>query len=66
MTKIDIRKDEPIDRALRKFKNRLKIEGAFDEMRRREYYEKPSERKRRQMEEARRRTRRKRRRDEDF
>lgn len=55
MPKIEIRKGEELERALRKFKTKLRHEGIMDEMKKREHYEKPSQRKRREMEEARRR-----------
>jgi len=55
MPKIEIRKGEELERALRKFKTKLRYEGIMDEMKKREHYEKPSQRKRREMEEARRR-----------
>ena len=55
MPKIEIRRNESIDKALRKFKTRMRREGIVDEMRKREFYEKPSQRKRRQLEQARRR-----------
>jgi small subunit ribosomal protein S21 len=52
MPKIELRKGEDLERALRKFKTKLRHEGIMDEMKKRESYEKPSERKRREMEEA--------------
>lgn len=55
MARIDLRENEPIDRALRKFKTQLRREGVMDELRKREAYEKPSQRRRREHEEARRR-----------
>jgi len=55
MPKIEIRKGEELEKALRKFKMKLRHEGVMDEMKKREFYEKPSEKKRRQLEQARRR-----------
>ena len=55
MPKIEIRKDESIDKALRKFKSRLRREGVLDEMKKREYYEKPSQRRRKKLAAAKRR-----------
>ena len=55
MTKIEIRKGEDLERALRKFKNRIRLEGTMDEIKRREHYEKPSEKRRREKEAAKRR-----------
>ncbi|MFC1559848.1 30S ribosomal protein S21 [Candidatus Margulisiibacteriota bacterium] len=54
MVEIRLRKDEPIDRALRKFKTQMKREGILDEVRQREFYEKPSQKKRKDLEKARR------------
>ena len=55
MTKVEIRKGEELEKALRKFKTKLRHEGVLDEMKKREYYEKPSMRRRKEMEAARRR-----------
>jgi len=52
MVKIEVKKGEELERALRKFKTKLRFEGVMDEMKKREYYEKPSQRKRREKEEA--------------
>ncbi|MDD4179218.1 MAG: 30S ribosomal protein S21 [Candidatus Margulisbacteria bacterium] len=52
MPKIEIRKGEELEKALRKFKTKLRYEGVLDEIKKREYYEKPSQRKRREKEEA--------------
>lgn len=42
-----LRRDEPIERALRRFTKKVKKEGILDEVRERMYYEKPSDKKRR-------------------
>ena len=55
MPKIEIRKGEELEKALRKFKTKLRYEGLMDEIKKREFYEKPSQRKRKEMETARRR-----------
>jgi small subunit ribosomal protein S21 len=52
MPKIELRKGEDLERALRKFKTKLRHEGIIDEIKKRESYEKPSQRKRRELEEA--------------
>ncbi|MFA5098123.1 MAG: 30S ribosomal protein S21 [Candidatus Margulisiibacteriota bacterium] len=52
MVRVEVRKEEPIDKALRKFKSKIKREGIIEEMKRREFYEKPSQRKRRQLAQA--------------
>lgn len=53
MTVIQLRKGEPVDRALRRLKKILSREGTFDQMRRRRYFEKPSVKTRRKLKEAR-------------
>lgn len=55
MPKIEIRKGEDLEKALRKFKTKLRHEGVLDEIKKREFYEKPSQRKRKEAEEAKRR-----------
>ncbi len=60
MPRIEIRKDESIDKALLKFKRKVRKEGIIDEMKKREFYEKPSQRKRKNLERAKRRERRRR------
>ena len=55
MPKIEIRKGEDLERALRKFKTKLRHEGIMDEMKKREFYEKPSQRRRKEVEQAKRR-----------
>jgi small subunit ribosomal protein S21 len=61
MPKIEIRKGEGIEKALRKFKTKLRREGVLDEIKKREYYEKPSQRRRKTEEAAKRRENRRRR-----
>ncbi|MEW6606245.1 MAG: 30S ribosomal protein S21 [bacterium] len=43
---INIRQDESLDNALRRFKRSCQQAGIITEMKKREYYEKPSERRR--------------------
>lgn len=52
MTRIEVRRDEPIDKALRKFKSKIRKEGLLEEMKRREFYEKPSQKRRRELAQA--------------
>ena len=52
MAKIEVRKEESIDKALRKFKSKIRKEGILEEMKRREFYEKPSQRRRREKAQA--------------
>jgi len=49
MTKIEIGKNESLDKALRKFKMKVRREGIIDEIKKREFYEKPSERRRKEL-----------------
>lgn len=46
MLEIKVRKDEPIDKALRRFKKQCDKEELTKEIRKRERYEKPSDRRR--------------------
>jgi len=61
MTKMELKKGEDLDKALRKFKMKVRREGLIDEIKKREFYEKPSERRRKQHEAAKRRETRRRR-----
>lgn len=61
MTRIEIRKGEGLEKALRKFKTKLRREGVMDEIKKREFYEKPSQRRRKKEEAARRREKKRRR-----
>jgi small subunit ribosomal protein S21 len=55
MPRIELRRGEDLERALRKFKMKMRHEGTLDEMKKREFYAKPSERKRKEKEQAKRR-----------
>ena len=46
MSEVEVRKDEPFESALRRFKKKIEQEGILREVRDRKHYEKPSERKR--------------------
>ena len=46
MPQVEVRKDEPFESALRRFKRQMEQEGIIKEIRERKHYEKPSERKR--------------------
>ncbi len=48
MTDVKCRKNEPIERALRRLKKKMDKEGTLKELRNRRHYEKPSEVKRRE------------------
>lgn len=47
MTEVQIRKGEPVDRALKRLKTRLEMEGILEEVRRLRAHETPKERTRR-------------------
>ncbi|MCD5397945.1 30S ribosomal protein S21 [candidate division NPL-UPA2 bacterium] len=49
MSTIKLKKDEPLEKALRRFKKKMDKEGILRETRKHEHYEKPSQRKRRKM-----------------
>ncbi|MDI6731869.1 MAG: 30S ribosomal protein S21 [Candidatus Margulisiibacteriota bacterium] len=61
MTKVELRKGEDLERALRKFKTKIKREGIIEEIKKREFYEKPSQKRRKKHEAAQRREERRRR-----
>jgi small subunit ribosomal protein S21 len=52
MPRIDVGKGESLEKALRKFKMKLRREGILDEVKKREFYEKPSQRRRKDKEAA--------------
>ncbi|MFH0887306.1 MAG: 30S ribosomal protein S21 [bacterium] len=52
MTGFEVKKGEPIEKVLRKFKSRLKRDGVIDEIKKREFYEKPSQRRREDLKNA--------------
>ncbi|MBL7069430.1 MAG: 30S ribosomal protein S21 [Candidatus Omnitrophica bacterium] len=53
MPRVDIRANEPLEKALRRFKRKIEREGILRQLRARKHYEKPSEVKRRKKREAR-------------
>ena len=58
MGQVVVEENEPIDKALKRFKKECQKSGIPAELRRREHYEKPSVRKKRKIEAARRKARR--------
>ncbi len=58
MGQVTVEENEPIDKALKRFKKECQKSGIPAELRRREHYEKPSERRKRKLEAARRKARR--------
>ena len=55
MREVTVRKGEPIDRALKRLKTKLDVEGILDEMRRRRAFETPMDERRRKARSARKR-----------
>jgi len=55
VTRVEVRRREDLERALKKFKTKIKKEGIIEELKKREFYEKPSQRRRKRQEAARRR-----------
>ncbi len=49
MPVVRVRPDEPLEKALRRFKKKVDKEGLLKQIRRHEHYEKPSQRKRRRL-----------------
>jgi len=47
VTRVEVGKNEPLERALRRFKRKIEREGILKTLRARKHYEKPSEIKRR-------------------
>ena len=49
MPRIEIRADESLERALKRFKRKLEREGTLKELKARKHYEKPSDVRRRRL-----------------
>jgi small subunit ribosomal protein S21 len=47
MSKVTVGENEPLEKALRRFKKKIEIEGILKTLKARKHYEKPSEKKRR-------------------
>lgn len=52
MPRVEVRQDESLERALRRFKRMIEREGVLKALKAKKHYEKPSERKRREMRQA--------------
>ncbi len=52
MRGVNLKKGEPVDRALKRLKSKLDSEGILEEMRRRRAFETPTERKARKLRSA--------------
>ena len=46
MPRVEVGRNEPLERALRRFKKKIEREGVLKQLKARKYYEKPSEIKR--------------------
>ncbi len=46
MPRVEVKQNEPLERALRRFKRKIEREGILKQIKARKHYEKPSERKR--------------------
>lgn len=53
MSRVDVGINEPLEKALRRFKKKIEREGILRQLKARKHYEKPSEAKRRKQREAR-------------
>ncbi len=53
MPKIFLRKNEPVDRALRRLKKKMDKEGIMKQLKQHRHYEKPSQKRRRKIKMAR-------------
>ena len=53
MPRVEVGNNEPLERALRRFKKKIEREGIIKQIKARKHYEKPSEIKRRKAREAR-------------
>lgn len=60
MPRVDVGTNEPLEKALRRFKKKIEREGIIKQVRARKHYEKPSEVKRRKRRESRSKSRRRR------
>ena len=52
MPRVEVRDDENLEKALRRFKRLLEREGTLKVLKQRKHYEKPSERRRREKRQA--------------
>ena len=53
LSEVEVKKDEPFESALRRFKKKIEQEGILKEVRDRKHYQKPSEKKRKKKRERR-------------
>lgn len=56
MSEYKLRKGEDLDKALKKFKRKLRKDGILDDLRKHEFYEKPSDQRKKQESIAKRKT----------
>lgn len=53
MPRVEVGKNEPLERALKRFKKKIEREGVLKQLKARKHYEKPSERRRKKRKDAR-------------
>jgi small subunit ribosomal protein S21 len=53
MSIVEVKANEPLEKALRRFKKKIEREGVLRQVKARKHYEKPSDRKRRKLRSAR-------------
>ena len=49
MPRVEVRPDETLERALKRFKRKLEREGILKDLKAKKHYEKPSDRRRRRL-----------------
>ena len=49
MPRVEVRPDESLERALKRFKRKLEREGILKDLKAKKHYEKPSDRRRRRL-----------------
>ena len=49
MPRVEVRADESLERALKRFKRKLEREGILKDLKAKKHYEKPSDRRRRRL-----------------
>jgi len=66
MAEVVLQKDEPLEKALKRFRKKCEQSGILSEIKKRAHYEKPSEKRKKKLAEARRKMRKKMLRDKRY
>jgi small subunit ribosomal protein S21 len=66
MAEVILQKDEPLEKALKRFRKKCEQSGILSEIKKRAHYEKPSEKRKKKLAEARRKMRKKMLRDKRY